>query len=47
MSYAMLYGDPIKPAAYAVTIKEVEEEKGDMSVQEKENLPASSAGQAG
>jgi len=44
MSYAMLYGDPIKPAAYAVTIKEVEEEKGDMSVQEKENIPDTSAG---
>ncbi|HEY8735004.1 MAG TPA: YihY/virulence factor BrkB family protein [Puia sp.] len=39
MSYAMLYGDPIKPAEYAVTIKEVEEEKGDMSIQEKENIP--------
>ncbi len=38
MSYAMLYGDPIKPAEYAVTIKEVEEEKGDMSIQEKENI---------
>ena len=44
MSYAMLYGDPIKPASYAVTIKEVEEEKGNMSVQEKENIPATSAG---
>ncbi|MEJ0082200.1 MAG: hypothetical protein WDM78_14935 [Puia sp.] len=43
-SYAMLYGDPIKPAEYAVTIKEVEEEKGDMTVQEKENIPVSSAG---
>ena len=43
-SYAMLYGDPIKPAEYAVTIKEVEEEKGDMSVQEKENIPATSSG---
>jgi membrane protein len=39
MSYAMLYGDPIKPAEYAVTIKEVEEEKGDMTIQEKENIP--------
>ncbi len=38
-SYAMLYGDPIRPAEYAVTIKEVEEEKGDMSIQEKENIP--------
>jgi membrane protein len=36
-SYSMLYGDPIKPSAYAVTFKEVEEEKGDMSVQEKES----------
>jgi membrane protein len=36
MSYAMEYGDPIKPAAYAVTVKEVEEEKGDMSIQDKE-----------
>ncbi len=43
-SYAMLYGDPIKPAEYAVTIKEVEEEKGDMTVQEKENSPVTSAG---
>jgi hypothetical protein len=40
----MLYGDPIKPAKYAVTIKEVEEEKGDMSIQEKENIPAHSSG---
>ena len=47
MSYAMLYGDPIKPAAYAVTIKEVEEEKGDMTVQEKENIPAATAAQNG
>jgi membrane protein len=39
MSYAMIYGDPIKPAEYAVTFKEVEEEKGDMSVQENENSP--------
>jgi membrane protein len=38
-SYAMLYGDPIKPAKYAVTFKEVEEEKGNMSVQEKQNTP--------
>jgi hypothetical protein len=27
-----------------VTIKEVEEEKGDMSIQEKENIPAHSSG---
>ena len=39
-SYAILYGDPIKPAKYAVTFKEVEEEKGHMSVQEKENAGA-------
>jgi membrane protein len=38
-SYAMKYGDPIKPAEYAVTVKEVEEEEGDMSIQEKEKLP--------
>ncbi len=37
-SYAMLYGDPIRPAEYAVTVKEVEEEKGDMSIQENENI---------
>ena len=36
MSYAMEYGDPIKPAPYAVTVKEVEEEKGNMSIQDKE-----------
>ena len=41
MSYAMKYGDPIKPAEYAVTIKEVEEEKGNMSIQEKEKSGAS------
>jgi hypothetical protein len=36
----MLFGEPIKPAKYAVTFKEVEEEKGNMSIQEKENAPA-------
>ena len=38
MSYAMQYGKPIKPAEYAVTFKEIEVEKGDMTVQEKENI---------
>jgi membrane protein len=38
MSYAMQYGNPIKPAEYAVTFKEIEVEKGDMTVQEKENI---------
>jgi membrane protein len=33
MSYAMQYGEPIKPAEYAVTFKEVEVEKGDTTVQ--------------
>ena len=36
--YAVEFGDPIRPAEYAVTVKEVEEEKGRMSIQEKEKL---------
>ena len=39
-SYAMELGEPIGPADYAVTIKEVEEEKGNMTIQEKESLPS-------
>jgi hypothetical protein len=36
----MELGEPIGPADYAVTIKEVEEEKGNMTIQEKETLPS-------
>jgi membrane protein len=36
--YAVEFGDPIRPAEYAVTVREVEEEKGGMSIQEKEKL---------
>ena len=35
-AYAMKYGSPIYPNQYAVTIKQVEVEAGDKSVQEKE-----------
>jgi membrane protein len=34
--YAIRFGDEIKPAEYAVTVRQVEEEKGNMSIQEKE-----------
>jgi membrane protein len=34
--YAIRFGDEIKPAEYAVTVRQVEEEKGSMSIQEKE-----------
>ena len=35
--YAIRFGDEIKPAEYAVTVRQIEEEKGSMSIQEKEN----------
>jgi membrane protein len=35
-AYAVRYGDQIHPSEYAVTIKQVEVEKGKMSIQEKE-----------
>lgn len=34
--YAVEFGDQIKPMDYAVTVRQVEEEKGKMSIQEKE-----------
>jgi membrane protein len=34
--YALEFGDQIKPMDYAVTVRLVEEEKGKMSIQEKE-----------
>src|SRR5450631_3392587 len=34
--YAVEFGDQIKPMDYAVTVRQVEEEKGKMSVQQKE-----------
>ena len=36
--YALEYGTPILPTEYAVTIRQVEEEKGKMSVQNLEKL---------
>ena len=36
MSYAIQFGDPIKPAEYAVSVREIEEEKGDTTLQENE-----------
>jgi membrane protein len=38
--YAVEFGDQIKPMEYAVTVRQVEEEKGKMSVQEKEKTSA-------
>jgi membrane protein len=35
--YAVEFGDPIKPASYAVAVEQVEQEKGKMSVQENES----------
>jgi len=43
-SFAMQLGNPIRPADYAVTVKEVEEEKGNMTIQEKESLPSKKQG---
>ncbi len=37
--YAITYGDEIKPTDYAVTVRQIEEEKGKMSIQEKEKMP--------
>src|SRR5450631_4221611 len=34
--YAIQFGDEIKPAEYAVTVRQIEVEKGKMSIQEKE-----------
>jgi membrane protein len=34
--YALEFGDQIKPMDYAVTVRQVEEEKGKMSIQQKE-----------
>ena len=39
MSYALHNGEPIEPADYAVTIKEVEEEKDHVTLDKKEKLP--------
>ncbi len=36
--YAVALGDEIKPTDYAVTVRQVEEEKGHMSIQQKEKL---------
>ncbi|MEP6748873.1 MAG: YihY/virulence factor BrkB family protein [Bacteroidota bacterium] len=36
-AYAIEYGEPIYPSEYAVTVEQVEVEKGQMSLQEKEN----------
>jgi membrane protein len=36
--YAIAYGDEIKPTDYAVTVRQIEEEKGKMSIQEKEKM---------
>ncbi len=36
--YAITYGDEIKPTHYAVTVRQIEEEKGKMSIQEKEKI---------
>jgi len=40
MSYALLKGEPIQPAEYAVTIKEVEEDKDHVTLHKKEKLPS-------
>jgi membrane protein len=37
--YAITFGDEIKPTDYAVTVRQVEEEKGKMSIQQKEKMP--------
>jgi membrane protein len=36
--YAVTFGDEIKPTDYAVTVRQVEEEKGKMSIQQKEKM---------
>jgi len=40
MSYALLKGEPIQPAEYAVTVKEVEEDKDHVTLHKKEKLPS-------
>jgi membrane protein len=37
--YAITFGDEIKPTDYAVTVRQIEEEKGKMSIQQKEKMP--------
>jgi membrane protein len=39
-AYAVQLGDPIEPAEYAVTVKEVEEEKDHITLEKKERLPS-------
>jgi membrane protein len=36
--YAVTFSDEIKPTDYAVTVRQVEEEKGKMSIQQKEKM---------
>jgi membrane protein len=36
--YAITFGDEIKPTDYAVTVRQIEEVKGKMSIQEKEKI---------
>ncbi len=36
--YAITFGDEIKPADYAVTVRQVEEEKGKLSIQKNEKM---------
>lgn len=36
--YAVTFGDEIKPTDYAVTVRQVEEEKGKISIQQKEKM---------
>jgi membrane protein len=36
--YALEFGDEIKPNDYTVTVRQIEEEKGKMSIQEKEKI---------
>ena len=36
--YAVTFGEEIKPTDYAVTVRQVEEEKGKMSIQQKEKM---------
>ncbi len=40
MSYALQNGEPIQPAKYAVTVKEVEEDKDHITLHKKERLPS-------
>ena len=36
--YAVTFGDEIKPTDFAVTVRQIEEEKGKMSIQQKEKM---------